>query len=281
MKAFIKTAAAPGSRGAIRGPKRMVRLSAALGLLALAGHGLLAQEAPDTWKALAGVAAISQPRFPGSSAMKTRVLPVVSLEYGRYFLGGVPGAGIPAGVGAFLFRDAHWGIGVGLGADLTRPRSESDSPRLHGLGDVDSTLVGALFAGYQTKGFAARSSVIGDVGGNGEGTRVTLDLEARFRPTEKLILSAGPGFTWADGGYQRTFFGIDAAQSSHSGRAPYTANRGINALRFTVGADYLLSPKYALGIRLGTNLLQGDAANSPITERKNQNVIAGFATCRF
>jgi outer membrane protein len=205
----------------------------------------------------------------------------VSLEYGRYFLGGVPGAGIPAGLGAFLFRDAHWGSGVGVGADLTRPRSESDSPRLRGLGDVDSTAIGALFAGYQDPRFAARSSVVSDVGGKGEGTRVALDLEARFRPMDKLLLSAGPGLTWADASYQRTFFGIDAQQSANSGRAPYTAGRGINSLRFTLGADYLLSAKYALGVRLGSNLLQGDAASSPITEKKNQDVIAVFGTCRF
>jgi outer membrane protein len=249
--------------------------------LALAGQGLLAQEPPQSWKGAAGIAAISQPKFPGSGGMKTRALPVVSLEYGRYFLGGVPGAGIPAGLGAFLFRDAHWGIGVGIGADLTRPRSESDSARLRGLGDVDSTPIGALFAGYQDSRFAARTGVVSDVGGKGEGTRVTLDLEARFRPMDKLLLSAGPGLTWADASYQRTFFGIDAQQSANSGRAPYTANRGINSLRFTVGADYLLSAKYALGVRLGTNLLQGDAASSPITEKKNQNVIAVFGTCRF
>ena len=100
---------------------------------------LQAQEISNSWKFVVGIGAINQPRFPGSSENTTRVLPVIGAEYGRVFLGGAPGAGIPAGLGVYLYRDSRWTLGVGLGQDLIKPRREADSPRLHGLGDIAST----------------------------------------------------------------------------------------------------------------------------------------------
>ena len=115
-------------------------------LFGLANQGLQAQEISNSWKFTVGIGAINQPKFPGSSESMTRVLPFVAIEYGRVFLGGAPGTGVPAGLGAYLYRDSVWTLGVGLGQDLTKPRRESDSPRLHGLGDIDSTPLGAVFA---------------------------------------------------------------------------------------------------------------------------------------
>ena len=45
------------------------------------------------WKFLLGGGAINGPRYPGSRFDFTRGLPLVSISYGRYFLGAVPGGG--------------------------------------------------------------------------------------------------------------------------------------------------------------------------------------------
>ena len=240
-----------------------------------------AQAAPDEWKFTAGLGVASSPLYPGSADTKVRALSVLSAGYGRYFVGGVPGAGIPAGVGAYLVQDQHWRLGVGLGGNIESPRKESDSPRLRGLGDIDRTALGAVFGSYADQWFELRAGVLGDIGGKHHGTRVSLDAELRYALTDRLMITGGPGLTWADGQYTQTFFGIDAAQSAASGLAVYTAKSGINSVRIGFGANYGLTPNWGIGARITASSLRGDAADSPITEKKSQNTVAVFVTYRF
>src|SRR5216684_4671425 len=45
----------------------------------------------DKWKFMAGAGVVNGARYPGSRDNFTRGLPVVSISYGRYFFGAVPG----------------------------------------------------------------------------------------------------------------------------------------------------------------------------------------------
>ena len=224
---------------------------------------------------------VSQPKFPGSSDTRTSVLPLVSANYGRYIIGAVPGAGVPVGVGAYLVQDEHWRLGVGLGMHLQKPRKESDSARLNGMGDITTTTLGSVFASYNQSWWRLGGNVVTDLGGNRQGTRVSIDLETHYSPTDRLTLTAGPGFTWTDGTYAQTFFGVTGAQSAHSGLPAYTARSGVNAVNFNLGAQYQLSPQWGLGARWSTSRLRNDAANSPVTEKRSQNTFGLFASYRF
>src|SRR5258708_19161237 len=51
------------------------------------------------WKFLLGGGVINGPRYPGSRYDFTRGLPLVSISYGRFFIGAVPGPGAPARIG--------------------------------------------------------------------------------------------------------------------------------------------------------------------------------------
>lgn len=235
----------------------------------------------DAWRYSLGLDAVSGPRFPGSSETRTRAVPLASASYGRHFIGAVPGAGVPVALGGYLLREGPFRLGVGLGADLERPRTESDSPRLSGLGDIDRTAIGTVFASYGTRWFVARANVATDVVGKGEGTRASFDVEGRYSPVERLTLLAGPGLTWADSKYTQKFFGIDATQSANSGLPQYAAGGGLNAIRFTVGADYRLTPHWQFGLRATATSLRGDAENSPITEKKSRTNGGLFAFYRF
>ena len=248
---------------------------------AFMGQGALAQEASDSWKFSAGLGLMTQPKYPGSADNKTSLLPMLSANYGRYFIGGLPGAGVPAGVGAFLVQDPRWRVGVGLGLNLDKPRKESDSARLQGMGDIDATALGSVFASYSDSWWKLGGNVVTDLGGKDQGTRVSIDLEARYSPMDRLQLTAGPGLTWADSKYTQTFFGVDAAQSARSGLPGYTAKSGINAVSFNIGASYQLTSQWGLGARFTASSLRGDAADSPITEKKSQNSFGVFANYRF
>lgn len=225
--------------------------------------------------------AVYQPEYPGSKDKRVRAFPVLSAGYGRYFIGGVPDTGIPLGVGAFLVKNQTWQFGVGLGHQLQRPRKESDSRRLNGLGDVDATTLGALFASYNDTWFRVRGYISTDLGDNDQGTRISLDLDGKYRVNEKLLLTAGPGVTWADDDYTQTFFGIDSRQSLRSGRERYSAKGGVNSVRFGVGAQYQVAPQWMVSARYTASRLRGDAEDSPITEQTSQNTFALMATYSF
>ena len=86
----------------------------------------------NKWKFLLGGGAANGARYPGSRYYFTRALPLVSVSYGRYFFGAVPGSGAPAGAGAYLLHTEHWAVGVNIGGDTRKPRRASDDPILRG-----------------------------------------------------------------------------------------------------------------------------------------------------
>lgn len=98
------------------------------------------------------------------------------------------------------------------------------------------------------------------------GTLATLDAEASFRPAERWSLAVGPGLTWASRHYMQTVFGINAEQAARSGRAVYDAGSGVSLVRLAATLNYRLDERWNLGARLSLGRLQGDAADSPLTE---------------
>ncbi len=235
---------------------------------------------PD-WKVGIGFGAINSPRYPGSRYDYTHVIPAVSLAYGRFFVGGLPGSGSPLGLGAYLVRNDHFEFGVSVGGEVRKPRKASDDPILRGWGDIASTERGAVFASYNIDWFNVHGYVSTDIGGKHEGTVASLSLDARIHPLPKLTLSAGPEVLWTDSKYTRTFFGVTEAQAAIADIAPYEAKSGINMMRFGVGADYALTPHWMLGAHVAYGRLQGDAADSPVTTDKTQRMLAAFALYRF
>lgn len=235
----------------------------------------------DTLQVTIGAGVMSGPRYPGSSLRETRALPLIDLRYGRYFLGGAPGTGVPLGVGVNLFENSGWRLGAVLGRDLRTPRKASDDPRLTGLDDIASTTHLGLFGSYSQDWWSVRGNVVTDVGGKHEGTTASLELEGKYRLTESLVLTAGPGLTWADKRYTQTFFGVTAAQAAHSSLAQYDANAGLNALKFSLGLQYQVDPHWFLGARASIESLRGDARGSPITSQASPHAVGVFGGYRF
>jgi outer membrane protein len=235
------------------------------------------------WDISVGAGVASMPKYPGSDSQKTRALPLISVQYGRFFLGGdTAGTGAGAGgLGVNLYEDAHWRFGAVASFGAFKARKEADDPRLRGLGDIDSTARAGGFASYTQGWLTASASVSTDIGGNHQGTLANFGLTARYRPTDQLTLSAGPNLIWSSGSYMQTFFGIDEEQSLRSGRAQYTAGAGVSSIGFGVGANYRFDRHWSLGVRASTAQLQGDAKDSPITQDKTQNTIAVFAAYHF
>jgi outer membrane protein len=234
-----------------------------------------------------GVGVVSLPEYPGSDRRTTRIAPLFSLAYGRFFVGADAqggsgtGPGTAGGIGFNAYQAGGFRLGGLLGIDFRSPRAEGDDERLRGLGDIERTVRAGVFASYAKDWLILRASATSDVAGHHQGTLVRFDVLGRYSPFERLLLSAGPGLTWASAQREQTFFGIDANQSARSGRPQYTAGSGIESLRFSVAARYLISTKWSVAASYSAARLQGDAAASPITQSKSQNVYGAFASYRF
>jgi MipA family protein len=235
----------------------------------------------DKWKFILGGGVINGARYPGSRYNFTRGLPLISVNYGRFFFGAVPGGGTPAGAGAYLLHTEHWAVGVNIGGDFRKPRRATDDPILRGWGDIPGTVRGGMFASYTRDWLSVRGSISDDMGGHHEGVSASLAVEAKYHATQRLTLSIGPEVTWVNDQYARTFFGIDAAQSAIAGVAPYRARSGINTVSGSAGATYLLTDHWSLGAHVSYGKLQGDAAESPVTTDKTQRVYGAFFMYRF
>lgn len=225
-----------------------------------------------------GSAAFSAPEYPGSEKQRALAVPLVSATYGRFFLGDPGNAGY--GIGADLYRSASWRFGTSIGMDGTRRRDKDDA-RLAGLGDVDETARAGLFGAYSGARFIVRASAMADIGGEKQGTLVRLDTLAHFHPAAGFTLLAGPGLTWGNDRYARTFFGVDETQSARSGLASHEARSGISSARFSIAAVYERRRDWSVAAMLALGRLQGDAADSPITADKSQNSGGFVATYRF
>jgi MipA family protein len=269
-----------GGRGR-RGISLVFPLVAVSLLSSAYGEGHADENLADTWQFSAGLGAINAPRYPGSKEDYTRVVPVLGAQYGRFFLGGLPGSGSPGGLGVNLLHDEHWQVGLGASVDFRMPRRASDDPSLRAWGDIAKTEHAAAFASYTVDWFVARGSINTDIGGKHEGTLLALGGEGRIHPTEALTFSAGPDVVFADKKYSETFFGVSAAQSAISGIPVYEAKAGLDTLRFSVGADYRLAPRWSVGAHVSYGRLEGDAGDSPITLDKTQRLLSVFTMFRF
>jgi outer membrane protein len=234
----------------------------------------------DKWKFTVGGGVINAARYPGSRYDFTRGLPLVSVSYGRFFIGAVPGGGAPAGAGAYLLHTEHWAIGLDIGGDSRKPRRATDDPILRGWGDIPGTARAGMFASYTRDWLSVRGS-ISDAVAHHEGVLASLAVEAKYHATQRLTLSIGPEITWANNQYSQTFFGISAAQSEIAGIAPYLAKSGVNTVGGSAGATYMLTDHWSLGAHVGYGKLQGDAANSPVTTDKTQRMYGAFVMYRF
>lgn len=235
------------------------------------------------WHGTVGLGVMSIPKYPGADKSRTVAYPIGRLTYDRFFIGAAPGAGGGAGLGlgAFLYRRDGLEVGVSAGYSLVSPRQESRDSRLAGLGDVPKTARGQVFASYTRDWFKIDGSLSQDIGGKKEGLIATLGFEGRYRPTSALMLTAGPRLIWGNQEYTQTMFGVTAEQSTRSGLPQYTPGSGLTQAQMEFGALYQLNREWMVGARASVGRLEGDAAKSPIVQKKAQNSFGAYVAYKF
>jgi outer membrane scaffolding protein for murein synthesis (MipA/OmpV family) len=244
----------------------------AWGVLGFSGaaHGAEAQAESD-WKISVGPGIYIFPEFPGSSRLQVLPFPVQDISWkDRVFSQG------PDVLGVNALHGDNYHVGMSLSFDF-QSRSASDDARLKGLPDVHYGPKLRLFADYTWWAFTGAAAVYQDIAGTGQGLTATADF-LMSAPIGKLLVSVGPGLTWANGIYTQTFFGVTPQESAASRLPQYATSSGLRDVHFTVDATYEFTSHWSANVAAVVGRLERFAAGSPITERRlDLNGVASVA----
>lgn len=227
----------------------------------------------DEWKVSVGPGLMLSPRYPG--ARELRLLPIPSLDISyddRIYSQGLD----LIGVNVLRGKDDSYHVGAALSLDF-QSRSESDDPHLRGLGNVNEGPKLKLFADYSVSFLRGSLAAYQDIAGTGQGLLVSADLYANLPLTSRLLVSFGPGATWANAEYTRSLFGVSGAQSAASGLPVFNTSAGLRDVHLNTYVSYDITKKWVGSLAVTVGRLQQDAAHSPITERREElNVVAAI-----
>ncbi len=161
-----------------------------------------------------------------------------------------------------------WGekLGFGLHGSLRYigQRDQDDYDDLNGMDDIDGALELGAGIGYTTTNFDVFADLRRGFGGH-EGWVAAAGADYITRPTDRLRLNMGPRLLWGDDDYTDTYFGVDASEVG-PGRPAFDANGGLVSAGLEFGARYQLSDVWGLEGAVTYDVLQNDAADSPLVD---------------
>ena len=241
---------------------------------------------PPGWSGgiLAGVAAV--PEFEGSK--NTRAQPVLGGDV--YYRPGVGGSLAIGSRGLVLtpWQASAGSVSVGLSVDpgrvddserkLTPAGLRPGSADLRGMGEVKMTALVSASASLAI-GPASLTGTLRQAVSSHRGTLVEMGIAAPLKLHRHATLTVTPGLTWADRRHTQAYFGVTAAQSAASGYAAFDAGAGVKSRHLVFDFDMALSRWWYVNVMLRGARLDGDAAESPITQRTRQ--LSGMLAARY
>ena len=213
-----------------------------------------------------GVGPAVTPRFEGSREYQIRPVPVFSLRYRDVLR--VTNNDIDFTAFDKVFEDSGGTISIGPSINFDFGRSEDDSHKLRGLGDVGfSTEIGA-YADYAIGPAAVRLEVGQDIAGGHKGALAELSASMTLLRGQRFGVGASGSLTWASAKYLNSFFGVTRAQAVASGLPQFHAGSSFKNAGLNLNANYALTEHWTLLSTFGYQRLLGDAAASPLVQRR-------------
>jgi outer membrane protein len=225
-----------------------------------------------------GGGGVFKPEFEGGDAYEIDPIPAFDIRFRDWIF-----LSTSRGLGLDLIQDGDQAWRAGPIVSYRRPREEDDSGALRGLGDVEGTVEAGAYLEYTPFPFGGKLEVRHGFGGH-RGVLVDLGVSYREKLTDELLISLGPGATWASDDYMESYFGISDLQSSRSGYAAFDADAGFKDVSFGVALSYAPVPYLALTGFANYERLLDDAAASPLVAQggsPNQVTLGVTMTFRF
>jgi MipA family protein len=251
-----------------------VTLAVTTSLLCFATQAQTSPEKSD-WIIRAGAGVVSAPASIGASKRRNMLLPNIDVRNQNGFF-----ASVADGIG-FETKPGDWTLSAALGADFYS-RDPKDNSRLAGLEKIGFAPALKLGAGYALGDFnlsAALSSRLGSA--NKRGNSLVLEGGYNAIASKKLLGTVGLTGTVIDTKFARNLVSISPADSLVTGLPVYQAGSGLLDAGVFAQALYRIDDRWIVFSRLQLMQLQGDAAKSPLVQKKNQTTFLLFATYSF
>lgn len=241
----------------------------------------LAVSAELSNESLVGPGLRSRPAYDGSSSGRTELVPVVRYLGPRWFVRSTQGV-LEAG-GRTEFAPGLYG-GAQLAYEPGRQASESGFLESHTVADIRRGASLGLQMEVDRKFGPVPVTLLG---------RVRKNLRSELGTQLDLRLSAGVfrsgGFSagvfgqaiWADAKATRAYYGISPQQSTTSGLPGFQPGSGWLDTSAGLLWSVDLAPKWVVVGSVERRRLSGDAARSPLAERRSNSYISAGAAYRF
>jgi MipA family protein len=242
--------------------------------LAVEQQGLNERPAAGTWSVTLGAGLADRPDYPGSSRYQVRPVPLIAIGYGDRFTAG------PFGLG---FAAIDWnGLRVGPVLGIEGGRRESVDSHLNGLGDISTSVTGGAFVSYRVGVFDIYGTARQAINNSGSGLAGLVQFNLRQTViARQLYLIAGPDMEFGNREHEQTWFGVTPTQSLQSGLPTYTPGGGVNTVGVHAALTYRASEHVIWRAFANLKDLAGQAADSPIVERRTEFVIGLGAAYHF
>jgi Outer membrane protein V len=231
------------------------------------------------------------PAYQGASHYVA--LPLYDLEghlatdsWGAFTLGVVHGARwdlpLPSPFGVALLMDYDYGRKERLSA------LGSHDDHLRGMGDLGGSLEAGLELSYRmnpvrvyVKGMSATRER--HYGGENLGRTAYVDLGVSrdYAINDQVTLQGNVFATWANGGYQRGYFGVTPLQAARTHFAAYHLGSGLKQFTARLALNYQWSPSWSFQAGGEAYRLAGDAADSPLVDKALAGMMFMGASYRF
>lgn len=203
------------------------------------------------------------------------VLPIVDLEYDKFFMKG--GSTYGLSLGYKLIEEDNYVLslyGMPFGGYEVKNSDMKDGYK--GIDDRDTHLMGGVELAYYPGIYELETKVAAEYGE--EGGHFNLSVSRPYQITEKLTIIPSVNYIYYDSNFVDYYFGVDSHEVSRNGDGKITNTfSGEGAHRFGVGVlgNYRLNDTISLMGFTGVTKLSGEMSNSPIVDN---DVIYIFGT---
>ena len=202
-----------------------------------------------------GLGVISSPRPYAGADNQTRVIPVLGLEYKRFYVTGIQ-------AGFRLIERGRFSLEL-IGRGQFAGYEEDDSTLLAGMEERRETFEAGLSAAWELGEFELEATVAADALGRSDGAQASLELSwGKVFGRGKVGLFPGIGASWQDADFVDYYAGV-RPQEARPGRPAFEGGSVVNLGAGLRGFVKVADRTRMVGL-VRVERLAGDYAESPI-----------------